>query len=55
MLERLRITLGCFPNTLRVADLEGGSEIEELKHQVTLIFNPHLEGVLRVSPDLGPL
>lgn len=41
---------GCFPNTLREADLEGGSKMEELGCQVTLVFNLHLEGVDRVSP-----
>ena len=55
VLERLRITSGCFPNTLLVADLEPGSEIEEQKCWVTVIFNPHLEGVGGFSPELGPL
>ena len=55
MLERLRITSGCFPNTLLVADLEPGSEKEEQKCRVTVIFNPHLKGVGRFSYELGPL
>ena len=55
VLERLRITSGCFPNTLLVADLEPESEIEEVKRQVTLIFNPHLEGVSGFPPELCPL
>ena len=55
MLERLRITSGCFPNTLLVADLAPESERDEVKRQVTLIFNPHLEGVSGFPPELCPL
>lgn len=40
---------GCFP--LQEADLEGGSKMEELGGQVTLVFNLNLEGLDRVSPE----